>query len=213
MISFPSRNRGEFVYKDLGKEESWYQKKYYYGGENLRYHTFHAALNILFQECESPLIVETGCQRQEGDVSAGMSTSIFGEYVKRYGGRLITVDVNGDNLRACRQITEQYADNISYVQSDSVQFLQNFYESPDLVYFDSYNYDVHGDVLDQRRSQEHCLAELMAIESRLLDTSLLLFDDNDFAGGGKPYMAKRHLVDRRWTCFLDFQQTLWMKRR
>lgn len=201
------------VFHSSTNNNSWFHQKYYYGGANFRYHTFQAALNLLFQEHSEPLIVETGCQRQKEDLGAGMSTSIFGEYVRRYGGRLVTVDIEPEALRVCKECTREFADRITYVLSDSVKFLREFQQSPGLLYLDSYDYDVTGDVRAQRASQEHCLKEYLAAEPHLKSNSILLLDDSDFPGGGKPKLVKEHLAATGWSCLLEWQQSLWIRKR
>lgn len=68
----------------------------------------------------------------------------------------------------------------------------------------------HGDMfLD---CQEHTLKELKAALPYLHDKSIILIDDNDMAGGGKSRIAKEWLLDNKYTCLLDRQQTLWIKR-
>ncbi len=203
----------DFVYHSSTDNRSWFFQKYYYAGANFRYHTFRLALNLLYQEHPEPLIVETGCQRQKDDLGAGMSTSIFGEFTQRYGGRVVTVDIDERALAVCRECTREYAGTITYFRSDSVAFLKNFKESPSLIYLDSFDYDVTGDTRLQRQAQDHCLAELLAIEPRLTERSVVLLDDSDFPGGGKPLLAKKHLAGSGWTCLLEWQQSLWVKRR
>lgn len=211
MMLKPARRLEEFVY--VGVEGSWFRQKYYYTGGNFRYHSFHIALNLLYQECEAPLIVETGCQRQKDDVGAGMSTSIFGEYAKRHGGRVFTVDNDPNALAVCRACTAEFADRITYTCSDSVKYLSALKERPDLLYLDSFDYDLNGNAAQQQLSQQHCLNELKAVEPRLSERAIVLLDDNDFPGGGKPKLAKRHLSERGWTCLIDQQQSLWIRNR
>jgi len=203
----------DLVFHSSQHPVSWFYKKYYYNGANFRYHTLQAALNLLFQEHPDPLIVETGCQRQKEDLGAGMSTSIFGEYVCRYGGRLISVDIDEAALSVCRECTRAFAERITYIRSDSVEFLKNLKESPDLIYLDSLDYDLTGDASAARRAQEHCLNEYEAIAPRLKSDTIILLDDNDFPGGGKPKLVKERLVLSGWTCLLEWQQSLWAKKR
>lgn len=58
--------------------------------------------------------------------------------------------------------------------------------------------------------QTHCLRELQAAWPLLHAESVVLFDDNDFPGGGKPRMAKQWLREHGWQCVLDLQQSLWI---
>ena len=48
---------------------------------------------------DNPLIVETGCARQENNFDGdGMSTIIFDKLVEYHGGDFYSVDINPDNL-------------------------------------------------------------------------------------------------------------------
>src|SRR5574343_374682 len=123
-------------------EKNWLYQKYYYAGGNSRYWTFQLALNLLSQQVDKAVIIETGCQRMDGDLGAGMSTSIFGEYVVRYGGRLITVDLIPQHLEICKQCTMPYSSAIDYVLADSVDFLSKYEGQVDLLYLDSLDYPV-----------------------------------------------------------------------
>ncbi len=205
-------NLEEFVFHKSENCPAWFCKKYYYGGANFRYHSFQMVLNILFQDHVNPLIVETGCQRHKEDLGAGMSTSIFGEYVNHYGGRLITVDIDAHALEVCRNVTKLFSAQIQYVLSDSVVFLEKMTETPDLLYLDSYDYDLKN-VENQRLSQEHCLSEFKAIESRLGVNSIVLLDDSGLPGGGKPKLVKFYMAEHGWICLYDWQQSVWIRRR
>lgn len=131
--------------------------------------------------------------------------------------------------------------DINIVQSDSVKFLAEYNGPCDLLYLDSFDYP-YGDLLNKYGGQtdiekaekilwskdpealieefksvitpcqEHCVNEFMAIKDRINDNTILLLDDNLLPGGGKPRLLKEMLPDLGWTCLLDFQQSLWVKR-
>jgi hypothetical protein len=203
----------EFFTSDDHK--NWLFEKYYYAGANLRLLTFQAALGLLSQKGrDNALIIETGCQRQKDDVGAGMSTSIFGEYIFYHGGRVITVDNYEPHLIVCQECTQEWIDHISYVLSDSLSFLSECSEAPDLLYLDSLDYPIgeEADNVEMRNAaQLHCLSEFKAIEDKLKSDTILLADDNQLPGGGKPKLLKEYLIHKGWKCILDFQQTLWVK--
>ncbi|MFH1547075.1 MAG: hypothetical protein ABIC57_01160 [bacterium] len=205
------------VYTD-DKSFNWLFDKYYFCGSNSRYWTFQMALNLLFQRKNSPVIVETGCQRQEDDLGAGMSTSIFGEYCSRHGGKLYTVDLIETHLNICRECTSEHSRNIEYVLSDSVAWLKKAARvNIDLLYLDSLDYPVGSqadDIRMQEAAQVHCLNEFKAAESsgKLKDNCLILIDDNQLPGGGKPRLLKQYLKAQGWTCLLDLQQSLWVRK-
>lgn len=68
----------------------------------------------------------------------------------------------------------------------------------------------HGDII--LACQNHCVEELKAAMPAMRQDGIILIDDNSLAGGGKPRLAKRLLRQLGWTCVLDYQQTLWIKR-
>ena len=77
---------------------------------------------------ENPLIVETGCARQENNYDGdGMSTLIFNEFSK-IKGEFWSVDINPDNI----EFAKKHCDNTNLVCSDSVLFL---YEKLFLCFF------------------------------------------------------------------------------
>ena len=205
-------------YTSNDNEDDWFHKRYDepYHGANLRYYTFLVALTLLYQRHPNPVIVETGCQRQEEDVGAGMSTSIFAEYIDRYGGKLIVVDNCEEHLnRAIGYVSKWPNNDIKFMHSDSVSWLEKFDGQCDLLYLDSLDYPIGekaDDTVLQMAAQCHCLNEFKVVEERLPADVLLLADDNRFPGGGKPAMLKEHLREQGYICLLDLQQTLWVKR-
>jgi hypothetical protein len=78
-----------------------------------------------------------------------------------------------------------------------------------LLYLDSWDYPVGADDGSRAASQEHCLGELDAALPSLHARSLVLIDDGDLPGGGKPLLAKRRLADLGWSPLVDAYQTLW----
>jgi len=194
---------------------SWFYNRYFYGGGNQRYYTFQLALNLLNQTTKDPVIIETGCQRQEEDVGAGMSTSIFAEYISRYDGSLITIDNYEPHLRIAMQCCRHWPDiNIDFIQSDSVKFLQSYKGKCDFIYLDSLDYPIGNDAHNkqmQDAAQKHCLNEFLAIEKNLNKKSIVLLDDNTLPGGGKPKLVKDYLQSKEWLCLIDLQSSLWIK--
>ena len=184
------------------------------------------------------VIVETGCVRLANDFGAGYSTVLFAELLHQLGGCLWSVDCDSAHVELARRLTDKYAGVRNIVLADSVQFLQTglaqqpqFPGRIDLLYLDSYDYPIEelerrytphelrnrgdqtiaeecGDLVNG--PQAHCLAELQAAWPYLHSRSLVLIDDNDFPGGGKPRLAKQWLVREGWICLLDQQQTVWV---
>jgi hypothetical protein len=63
-------------------------------------------------------------------------------------------------------------------------------------------------------AQQHCLSELKAAEKSgiIKADTILMIDDNQLPGGGKSRLVKDYLASTGWTCLLDHQQTLWVRK-
>ncbi len=188
----------------------WFTKTY---GSRLgkRAVTFREAIaRVASGDSTRRTIVETGCVRERNDYSAGYSTVIFAEFVRRYGGHVSTVDLSARNMALCRRVTKRWADLISYEVGDSIAYLAAW-PGPaiDLLYLDSWDYPVVADDGSQAASQAHCLGELEAALPWLHPRSVVLIDDGALPGGGKPLLAKRRLTELGWQCIMDAYQTLW----
>jgi hypothetical protein len=222
---------------------NWFEKKYRVKSD-ARYIGFKTALNLIHQGRRKPherlTIVETGTTRLENDWGAGMSTVLFGDYLKHYGGKLYTVDIEPRNIELCKKVTEEFKDNIEYVVGDSVEFLKKLDDRIDLLYLDSIDYP-YGEMLNDyggqadlvvaieklnaipndivaekyadliNPSQEHQLNEYRAAKTKLCTNwSVILLDDNDLPGGGKCRLTKQELLKDMFVHVLDFQQSLWI---
>ena len=222
---------------DANDKNNWFFQKYNKGSS--RFWTFQVALNILNQRHDAPVIIETGCQRQADDLGAGMSTSIFAEYIDRYDGTLHVVDNSRRHLQIAGECIQQWDVDVYWHHSDSVAWLKGYEGKIDLLYLDSYDYPIfqmskkyhpkfekalkmmqpktHAEIFMEfedlaRPCQEHCVNEFKAVEDQLDADSIVLIDDNRLPGGGKPGLVKEYLIEQGWICLLDFQQTLWVRR-
>jgi hypothetical protein len=113
---------------------------------------------------------------ETGIASAGtMSTYLFNEYVRKYGGRLWSVDinqslVNGHQGNMCPATTLVCQDSVKFL-SDWVKFNP---ETPaDVVYLDSWDLDWYN----PNPAAQHGLNEYLAVLPALKNNSLLLIDD------------------------------------
>lgn len=181
-----------------------------------RYRTMAAALElVLARSGPQRTLVETGCVRERNDYSAGYSTVVFGDFLARHGGTLYTVDLSAKNMATCRRLSKRYAERIVYNVGDSVAFLAGWgthHTAPiDLLYLDSFDYPEKPDEAQRAASQEHCRNELEAALPFLSPAAVVLIDDGDLPGGGKPRSAKERLAALGWTCVLDDYQTLWVR--
>jgi hypothetical protein len=192
----------------------WFETKYM-GNLSSRYMTMKVALNLLLQR-KGKLILETGTMRQPNDWGAGCSTLVFGDFCKRYGLKLITIDISPVNMEVALQETKEFAECIFYIVSDSIKFLETYPDDEpiDLLYLDSLDCPIEGKEGDRNlvNAQQHNLKELKAALTRLHNGSIILVDDNNFPNGGKAKETKKYLMEVGWVCVLDYQQTLWIRR-
>ena len=187
-------------------DNPWFPQKFHSLGQ--RYHTQRMALNLLNQFSSNPFIVETGCVRLPNDWGAGMSTVLFGEYVKHHGGRIVSVDLSEVNMNTCKELTKPYADVITYVVSDSLEYLPTITDKIDLLYLDSYDCPIEGDA---SAAQEHNLKEFKICESKLNDKAVIMIDDMGFANGGKGAKTHEYLISQGYLLVYKHQQSVWIK--
>lgn len=216
--------------------ENWIEQ---YRALDGRFETMKKALQIV-HEVKDPYIVETGTTRMKDDWGAGMSTLIFGSYCKTFGGHVVTIDIDKDNIEMCKQVTSEFAPFIEYIVSDSLVCLPAIEHSIDLLYLDSFDYpygellnlyggkeDIHAAIkmVDSfteefivqnhgeiiEPAQKHQVKELELALPRLKDTSIILLDDNQLPGGGKTRLTKLYLKDHGWKEVLGGQQSLWQR--
>lgn len=127
----------------------------------------------------SPLIVETGCARQENNFNGdGMSTLIWDAVATRTNGRVLSVDINQSNVDFAKS---KVSDHTEVFCSDSVSWLQQterkLFETNtkiDLLYLDSYDFDAHN----PHPSSLHHIFELLSIKNALRPGTLVAVDDN-----------------------------------
>lgn len=134
------------------------------------YQTFKEFFRLLLESPRKcPNILETGT------ASWGTSsTFLLDAYVRKYGGRLWTCDINPEVSRRAGMLT---CPGTTLVTKDSVQFLQEWCRAcPGAaahVYLDSYDLDWY----DPNPSGLHGLKEYLAVRPALQENSLLLIDD------------------------------------
>ena len=116
-----------------------------------------------------PRLVETGCQRQANDYGAGMSTTIFGLYLRSVGGRLTSLDLDEANAAVARRVAAGLPVNV--IHSDSRPWLRDYAGPP-----------IHGLYLDSCDTwlpgyQEVCLVEAQMALPHLHADAAVLIDD------------------------------------
>ena len=120
----------------------------------------------------------------------------------------------------CRSLSQPI--DLLYLDSFDYPILTNSYqEDGGTVDIDKATTEVEGmseeDVIKKHLEvimpcQEHCLKELEAALPNLHKKSIVLIDDNNLAGGGKPRLAREWLLDNGWELLIDYQQTLWIRK-
>jgi hypothetical protein len=128
---------------------------------------------------ENPLIVETGCAREEDNFAGdGMSSLIFDDYVTEHGGEFLTVDLDD---KAC-EFAKQKLKTGKVHRGDSVKYLYELNKKLreenryiDLLYLDSYDFEPNN----PHPSCFHHIKELLAIMPSLRKGSMIGVDDND----------------------------------
>ena len=136
--------------------------------KHLNYLTFKELFKNMIS-IKEPKILETGI------ASAGtMSTYLFNEYIRKYGGRFWSVDTN-------QYLVSTHQGNMcpatTLVCGDSVKFLSDWVkyndEQVDVIYLDSYDLDWYN----PHPAAMHGLNEYLALIPSLRKGTLLLIDD------------------------------------
>lgn len=127
---------------------------------------------------DNPLIVETGCARQENNFDGdGMSTIIFDKLVEYHGGDFYSVDINSDNVKFatahCKNANMFCGDSVSFLYNQSKSWVANN-RKIDVLYLDSYDFDVNN----PHPSSLHHVMELVAVMPSLKDGTMICVDDN-----------------------------------
>jgi hypothetical protein len=174
--------------------------------------------NIMIQHLDSrqqpPLIVETGCARQEDNYSGdGMSTLIFDSYVNEHGGEFHTVDIDPANVEFSQS---QVKGNTGVHCGDSVLFLHNLNNlllaqarTIDLLYLDSLDYFPEQEL----ESSLHHIYELCAIRPSLKTDAMIVVDDNFYENGklkGKGKFMFEFMKKIGCPCVLQDYQCIWV---
>lgn len=135
------------------------------------------------QKVKQPLIVETGCAREEDNYSGdGQSSLLFDKFIKEYGGEFYTVDLSKESVEYCK--SKMTSDHSSVVESDSITYLKTLNsflltsnKKIDFLYLDSFDAP-RDDPQVVYMSALHHLYELLTIAPSLKSGALIGVDDN-----------------------------------
>jgi predicted O-methyltransferase YrrM len=120
----------------------------------------------------NPLIIETGCTRNESLAGDGWSTVIWDKFITENSGTAISIDNNEEHVNFARLKVSK----LNVVVSDSVKFLYDKSKEDicvDLLYLDSYDY-IPG---LEHESKMHHILELACINSKIKPGGLVAVDD------------------------------------
>lgn len=156
--------------------------------ETARSVTFRTALEAAPRR---PQVVETGTTRNaaawEGD---GCSTLVFGAWIARHGGRLVSIDISPSAVQTSRRLLRQWSLPGEVVCADSLSYLEQRTEPIDLAYLDSLDFDFRFGGASQRQT----LAEAQLAWRKLSPGGVILLDDAHLAYGGKHTLARAWLM-------------------
>jgi hypothetical protein len=136
-----------------------------------RYHICYLTFKELYKQLlniKYPNIIETGTAAWGTN-----STFLFNDFVRKFGGRFWTVDINPDTSNKVRP---HMCHATTVITNDSVSFLTDWSTNKliaNAVYLDSYDLDFSNPI----PSGQHGLEEYKAIRPSLTSGSLLLIDD------------------------------------
>ena len=182
-------------------------RKYNFGK---RRDTLREVLRLL-DERNAKTLLETGVARMglEKSKGDGASTIVFGIWAQQNDAHLYSVDIDPDATeRAGAAVAElSLGDSVTLVTSDSVAYLDDFTDSVDFLYLDSYDYH-KTDTAIQTASQDHHLKEIKAIEGCLHDDTVILIDDCDMPNGGKGKLVIERLTAQGWKVHMSEYQVI-----
>jgi hypothetical protein len=195
--------RKKIIKNPFGQEELLLNGKF-----NLldkRYLSFLSCFTLM-KNRKIKVIVETGTARGgksnfKGD---GGSTILFGEWIKRHGGELYSVDIDKKNLLRASKSLKDTTKRVYFVLSDSIKFLKKFNKTIDFLYLDSFDYDHQNPI----PSQQHHLNEIKAAYHLLSKNSIVMIDDCKLKNGGKGKFVIKYLLKKGWKILVDSYQVI-----
>ena len=122
---------------------------------------------------EKIIVLETGSSSSYND---GLFGLFLGFLSKKTNGKMISVDISPQNSQKSKQIFDQVIPDLDYSANvgDSVSFLKDLDELPNLVHLDSWDLNLF-DILP---SALHGWEEFKAIEQKMTKGSIIIIDDN-----------------------------------
>ena len=136
------------------------------------YSTLKEHFNFDKVEC-----IETGASQNLDDGCFGL---YLAKITESTGGIYHSVDIYEDIVNKSKIIFDKYLPNlkIQHHVSDSVEFLESYQGTPNLVHLDSWDLDLTNPV----PSMLHGWLEFVAIKDKMSSGSIILVDDNFLKG-------------------------------
>jgi hypothetical protein len=136
------------------------------------YSTLKEHFNFEKVEC-----IETGASQNLDDGCFGL---YLAKITESSGGVYHSVDIYEDIVNKSKEIFNKYLPdfNIEHHVSDSVEFLESYQGSPNLVHLDSWDLELTNPV----PSMLHGWLEFVAIKDKMPSGSIILVDDNFLKG-------------------------------
>jgi predicted O-methyltransferase YrrM len=123
------------------------------------------------------IVLETGASSSYGD---GLFGLFLGYVAKKTNGKMTSVDISSDMIEKSNKIFESSIPELDYSThvGDSISFLKDLKEIPNLVHLDSLDFNL----FDPLPSALHGWEEFKEIESKMESGSIIIIDDNYIRG-------------------------------
>ena len=157
---------GNLIYYETTDSYEMFSNK-----KGINKHINYLTFKKLFEEMKdfkNPLILESGTSKNNTN-----STYIFNEYVRKYGGRFWSIDINKtwvDNHRGNMCPATQI------IWDDSIGFFRDWSkknDKADIIYLDSYDFDFYK----PQTSANHGISEYYTLNHVIKKNTLLLIND------------------------------------
>ena len=175
---------------------NWFHK--YKEKLGIRYETFFSLFNIAHKE-NLTKILETGTARgkkkfffTKPNWKDGMSTLLFAEYSNIKNGEFWSCDIERKNIKNAKKFIKSINQNVNFIVSDSILFLDSFTEMVDIIYLDSLDGSIEG-------CAEHQLKEAELSLKIIKKNGLILLDDK----GQKTTLSTNYLIQNNCNVILE----------